>query len=80
MNFICDLERTLESQFQFLLQVYTSSGHGTTAEIILDKENITCPTKVHVNKDGNRLIVISKRGTRIGNYKLYAVSYSEIIL
>ena len=40
-------------------------------ESILDNDRgIECPTNVHVDKDGEKIIIISKSGARISNYNV----------
>ena len=56
------------------------SSDGMDLQILLDREKgIHNPTRVHVDKEGERLVVINKDGDEIRKYKLNTVSFPEPI-
>ena len=57
------------------------SSDGMDLQILLDREKgIHNPTRVHVDKEGERLVVINKDGDEIRNYRLNTVSFPEPIM
>ena len=51
------------------------SSDGRDLQVLLDKERgIHNPTRVRVDKEGKKLVVINKDGDEIRNYRLNTVS------
>ena len=55
-------------------QIYIFSPEGKQVQVLLDKEKgIENPTRVRVDEEGKRLLVINKDGNEIRTYKVQTV-------
>ena len=58
----------------YFFQIHIFSREGNQVQVLLDKEKgIENPTRVRVDEEGKRLLVINKGGDEIRTYKLQTV-------
>ena len=56
------------------LQIYIISNDGNNIEVLLDNgKGIRAPTRVCVDDEGARLVIINRDGVEIRNYKINMV-------
>ena len=61
-----------------LLQIYKISSHGDKLRPLMENiDKIEEPIYLHVEKDGNGLVVIN-RGNQIRNYNVWDFKFSEM--
>ena len=57
------------------------SSDGRDIQVLLDKDRgIHNPTRLHVDKEGKRLVVINQDGDEIRNYSLITVSLPQGVM